>query len=73
MNVEKTDRKLFHSVKQIILEARKEVYKKTNTALLNMYWEIGRLIIDSVLPCFPNLERSAYRIELDTLPHPLPY
>lgn len=46
MNVEKGDRKLFHSVKQIIIEARKEVYKKTNTALLNMYWEIGRLIVD---------------------------
>ena len=38
--------KLFQSVREIVLEARKNVYRSSNTILLKMYWEIGRLIVD---------------------------
>jgi len=37
---------LFLSVKEIVLQARINVYRSTNTILLNMYWEIGRLIVE---------------------------
>jgi len=37
---------LFESVKQIIIDARSQVYRSTNTILLQMYWQIGKLIIE---------------------------
>lgn len=43
MNVEKS---LFHSIAQIIHEARGVVYRHSNKVLLRMYWEIGKLIVE---------------------------
>lgn len=36
---------LFSSIKDIILEARRRVYKMVNSNLLETYWQIGRLIV----------------------------
>lgn len=37
---------LLSSVKEIILKARQTAYKTNNAILLNLYWEIGRLIVE---------------------------
>lgn len=37
---------LLVSIKEIITKAKGLAYKSTNTILLNMYWEIGRLIVE---------------------------
>lgn len=37
---------LFSSIKDIILEARRRVYKMVNSNLLETYWQIGRLIVE---------------------------
>lgn len=37
---------LIADIKSIISEARAKVYRQTNTALLQMYWDIGRLIVE---------------------------
>ncbi len=45
MEIEKTDN-LFVEIRETILEARTLAYKSSNTILLNMYWEIGRLVVE---------------------------
>ncbi len=45
MEIEKSDN-LFSVIKETILKARTLAYKSSNTILLNMYWEIGRLIVE---------------------------
>lgn len=37
---------LLKSVKEIIVSARQSAYRSSNTILLNMYWEIGKLIVN---------------------------
>lgn len=37
---------LLSSVKEIVLKARHTAYKSNNAIMLNMYWEIGRLIVE---------------------------
>ncbi len=37
---------LFESIAAVIQEARKTAYKSNNSILLNMYWEIGKLIVE---------------------------
>jgi predicted nuclease of restriction endonuclease-like (RecB) superfamily len=37
---------LLSSVSEIILKARQTAYRSNNAILLNMYWEIGRLIVE---------------------------
>lgn len=37
---------LIANIKSIISEARAQVYRQTNTVLLQMYWDIGRLIVE---------------------------
>lgn len=37
---------LIADIKSVISEARAKVYRQTNTVLLRMYWDIGRLIIE---------------------------
>jgi predicted nuclease of restriction endonuclease-like (RecB) superfamily len=37
---------LFQTIKDIIIQARQQVYRMVNTSLLNTYWQIGRLIIE---------------------------
>ena len=45
MEIEKSDN-LFSVIKETILKARNLAYKSSNAILLNMYWEIGRLIVE---------------------------
>jgi predicted nuclease of restriction endonuclease-like (RecB) superfamily len=37
---------LFDSVKEIIISARQRVYRMANSALLETYWQIGKLIVE---------------------------
>jgi len=37
--------KLYHSIAKIIVDSKSSLYRTTNTILLNMYWEIGKLIV----------------------------
>jgi predicted nuclease of restriction endonuclease-like (RecB) superfamily len=40
-----TNEELFAAIKTIVVQARKVAYRSNNTILLNMYWEIGKLIV----------------------------
>lgn len=46
MKVEKSDN-LFVEIRDTILKARTLAYKSSNAILLNMYWEIGRIIVEN--------------------------
>ena len=37
---------LFHSIKEIILHHRQHVFRAINSALLESYWSIGKLIVE---------------------------
>lgn len=37
---------LLASIKEIIIKAKEVAFKSTNTILVNMYWRIGRLIVE---------------------------
>jgi predicted nuclease of restriction endonuclease-like (RecB) superfamily len=37
---------LFNNIKEIIIQARLRVFRTANSALLESYWQIGKLIID---------------------------
>ena len=37
---------LLQSVKNVILQARQQAYRMVNGALLQTYWEIGKLIVE---------------------------
>ncbi|WP_238554944.1 YhcG family protein [Chryseobacterium sp. P1-3] len=37
---------LYNSIAQIIIDAKSAVYRNTNSIVLKMYWEIGKLIIE---------------------------
>lgn len=39
--------KLFNSIKEIILQARKRVYRMVNSSLLDTYWQIGYQIVEN--------------------------
>lgn len=43
--IENFNYSLYDAIAKIIADARKTVYKSTNTILLKTYWEIGKLII----------------------------
>ena len=45
MKIEKSNN-LFSEIRETILTARNLAYKSSNKILLNMYWEIGRLIVE---------------------------
>lgn len=45
-NIQNTYESLYNTVARIIVEAKTTVYRNTNTVLLKMYWEIGKLIIE---------------------------
>ena len=45
MKIEKSDN-LFAEIRETILKARTLAYKSSNAILLNMYWEIGRIIVE---------------------------
>ena len=44
MNIEKSLLLIF--IKEVILESRKQVYRMANTALLQTYWQIVKLIVE---------------------------
>ena len=46
MNSAETNKGLLSSIKDVILTARQNAYKSNNVLLLNMYWQIGRLIVE---------------------------
>ena len=37
---------LFKAVSEIVLNAKKLAYRSSNAILLNMYWEVGQLIVE---------------------------
>lgn len=41
-----TNQQLFSAIKNIVVQARKVAYRSNNTILLNMYWEIGKQIVN---------------------------
>ncbi len=41
-----TNPDLFSAIKNIVLQAKKVAYRSSNAILLNMYWEIGKLIVE---------------------------
>lgn len=45
MEIEKSDN-LFAEIRETILKARTLAYKSSNSILLSMYWEIGRIIVE---------------------------
>jgi hypothetical protein len=46
MEKDLTSVELLRSVRQIIETAREKVYRSSNAILLEMYWQIGRLIVE---------------------------
>lgn len=40
-----TNQQLFSAIKNIVVQAKKVAYRSNNAILLNMYWEIGKLIV----------------------------
>lgn len=41
------DKSLFNEIRNILLEARSRVYSTVNTAMVQSYWHIGKLIVDA--------------------------
>ena len=37
---------LFRSIKEIVLQSRQRIFRVANSALLESYWQIGRLIVE---------------------------
>ncbi len=54
----------YKSIKTILEKARSKSFNAVNTAMVQAYWHIGRVIIVSFLPDSP---RTAWRIDMDTL------
>jgi hypothetical protein len=46
MHFQKTNHSLLHTVKEIVIKAKLFAFRSSNSILLNMYWEIGRLIVE---------------------------
>ncbi len=46
MNSLSENTNLFTTVKEIVLNARNLAYRNNNSILLNMYWQIGKIIVD---------------------------
>lgn len=44
--METLKKQLFHSIKEIILQARQRVFRMVNSSLLDTYWQVGRLIVE---------------------------
>ncbi len=47
MNTLENNSLLLISIKEVILQARDKAFRSTNSVLLDMYWQIGRLIVES--------------------------
>ena len=44
-DIDTINQQLFSAIKNIVVQAKKVAYRSNNTILLNMYWEIGKLIV----------------------------
>lgn len=44
--METSKKELFHSIKEIILQAQQRVFRMVNSSLLDTYWQVGRLIVE---------------------------
>jgi len=44
--LEPVNHPLFSAIKNIVVQARKVAYRSNNAILLNMYWEIGKVIVE---------------------------
>ncbi|SDD95921.1 DUF1016 N-terminal domain-containing protein [Pedobacter soli] len=44
--MESTTNKLFTSIREIINQSRLKVFRAANSALLESYWQIGKLIVE---------------------------
>lgn len=40
------DNSIFHTIKEIVIQSRQRVYRMANTALLETYWQIGKIIVE---------------------------
>jgi len=45
-SLENKENPLFETIRRVVEQARSLAYRSSNTLLLNMYWEIGRLIVE---------------------------
>jgi hypothetical protein len=52
---------LFQEIRSIVLNARKKVFRMANSALLESYWEIGRIIVEVEME---GAERATYGKEI---------
>ncbi|PWK22968.1 putative nuclease of restriction endonuclease-like (RecB) superfamily [Arcicella aurantiaca] len=46
MNQLENTNTLFQTVKEVVLKAKKLAYRSSNAIMLNMYWEVGQLIVE---------------------------
>ena len=37
---------LYNNIKNIVEQSRNKVYKKINTEMINLHWNIGRIIVE---------------------------
>ena len=47
---------LFNSIKEVLEQARLQTYRAVNSAMVQAYWEVGRLIVE-------NEQKGAFRAE----------
>lgn len=47
MNTLENNSLLLTSIKEVILQARDKAFRNTNSVLLDMYWQIGKLIVEN--------------------------
>ena len=45
-DLKKFDNNLIENIKQIVINARKNIYQKVNDELINTYWLIGKEIVN---------------------------
>lgn len=52
--------RLFDSVRQLILESRSRIFRTVNTEIIQLYWEIGRLIVEDEQNGNPRANKLSY-------------
>lgn len=59
-NTSEVSKNVYHQIKQVLLEARTTVLTTVNTAMVQAYWQVGRLIVEAQ----GGEERAAYGDDL---------
>ena len=59
-NIKPTQPNLFSDIKNLIIQAKKEVYSSVNTTMTQTYWNIGKRIVEEEQE---GKERAEYEIE----------